>query len=203
MRKKSYNFKNLISFYDKNVKEFKNDSIRSVAWGSRKSQEKRFEVLSQIADLKGKSVLDVGCGFGDFYDWLKRKYGAISYTGFDITPSMVEMAFKRHPDADFNVQNILELNKNFKSYDYVFASGIFNRKISKHEAFITDTINKMFDLCRKGIAFNIMSIRADFMEREEYYADPGKLINICLSLSSKVILRHDYMPHDFTVCIYK
>jgi hypothetical protein len=61
----------------------------------------------------------------------------------------------------------------------------------------------MFELCRKGIAFNIMSTRADFMEEGEYYADPAKMLDFCLGISRKAALRHDYMPHDFTVYLYK
>src|SRR4030042_2838585 len=106
--RKGYNTKGLIDFYAGNVNRYKND-IKSVAWGSRESQEKRFEVLSQIALLNGKTVLDVGCGLGDFYIWLKRKYSDIRYTGIDIIPSMIEIALKNYPEARFYVQDILEL----------------------------------------------------------------------------------------------
>lgn len=192
----------IIRFYEKNVREYKND-IKSVAWGSRKSQEKRFEILSEIADLRVRSVLDVGCGLGDFYGWLSSTYRNIRYTGIDITPSMIEIASKSYPKTRFKIQNILDLKKLTPSYDYVFASGIFNRRIAGHKYFVTKTIEKMFALCKRGVAFNVMSTKADFMEENEYYADPGKMLDFCLNLSRKVVLRHDYMPHDFTVYIYK
>ena len=192
----------LIEFYDQNVRKHNND-IKSVAWGSRESQQKRFEILSQIADLEGRSVLDVGCGLGDFYRWLKDRYRDIKYTGVDITPSMVELASKKHPGAKFYILDILESNSVMPAYDFVFASGIFNRRITKHKHFIKDTIVRMFDLSKQGIAFNIMSTKADFMEKKEYYADPGKMLDFCLGLSRKVALMHNYMPHDFTVFVYK
>lgn len=200
--RKRYNTKGLIDFYAGNVNRYKND-IKSVAWGSRKSQEKRFEVLSQIALLDGKAVLDVGSGLGDYYIWLKRKYSDIRYTGIDITPSMIEIALKNYPEARFYVQDILELEHVKPTYDYVFASGIFNRRIPRHKHFVMDMIARMFELCKKGIAFNIMSTRADFMEEGEYYADPAKMLDFCLSISRKAALRHDYMPHDYTVYLYK
>ena len=200
--RKGYNTKGLIDFYAGNVNRYKND-IKSVAWGSRESQEKRFEVLSQIALLDGKAVVDVGCGLGDFYIWLKRKYSGIRYTGIDITPSIIEIALKNYPGARFYVQDILELEHVKPTYDYVFTSGIFNRRIPRHKPFVMDMIARMFELCRKGIAFNIMSTRADFMGEGEYYADPAKMLDFCLGISRKAALRHDYMPHDFTVYLYK
>lgn len=202
MVKKTYNTMDIINFYDKNVREHMND-IKSVAWGNRESQEKRFEILAQIAELSGKSVLDVGCGLGDFYSWLKDRYRNIKYTGVDITPSMVELALKNHPGVKFCVLDILELNCVRPAYDFVFASGIFNRRMPRHKYFIKDTIVRMFDLSKQGIAFNVMSTKADFMEKKEYYADPGKMLDFCLGLSRKVALMHNYMPHDFTVFIYK
>lgn len=199
----SYDTESLINFYDRNVRKYKKDSIKSVAWGSKESQEKRFEVLSQIADLEGRTMLDVGCGLGDFYGWLRDRYRNVHYVGIDITPSMIEIALNNYPGIKFKVQNILELKHVKPSYDYVFASGIFNRRISRHKYFVMDTIARMSALSRRGIGFNIMSTKADYKEKREYYVDPDKILNFCLTLSRKVVLRHDYMPHDFTVYIYR
>ncbi|MBI4825110.1 MAG: class I SAM-dependent methyltransferase [Nitrospirae bacterium] len=195
-------FKDLIDFYKGNVARHGND-IRSVAWGSRESQEKRFLVFSQIADLEGKKILDVGCGLGDLYTWLKTRYKTLDYSGVDITPSMITEAQRSHPDINFKVQNINEISISEPLYDFVFASGIFNRKIEGHEAFVKETVKSMFSLCRTGAAFNILSRKADFFEDEEYYADPGEMMDFCLTLSRKAVLRHDYMPHDFTIYLYK
>ena len=76
----NYDIKSLVKFYEKNARKYKN-TFKSVAWGSRKSQKRRFEILSQIANLEGHSLLDVGCGPGDFYGWLKERYNKFHYTG--------------------------------------------------------------------------------------------------------------------------
>ena len=195
-------FDEIISFYDDNVSKHGND-IRSVAWGSKESQENRFLVFSEMTDLEGKDILDVGCGLGDLYGWLKSRFKSFNYTGVDITSSMIDEASKSYPDAEFKVQNINEIETAEPLYDLVFASGIFNRKIADHEAFVKETIKSMFSLCRIGVAFNILSTKADFFEEEEYYADPDVLLDFCKELSKKSVLRHDYMPHDFTVYLYK
>lgn len=197
----SYDTTGPVGFYEKKVKKY-GDDVRSPAWGSRESQEKRFETLSQITDLEGKSLLDVGCGLGDFYGWLKERYHNIRYTGIDIAPSMIKTASKKYPEVSFKVKDILEIKRE-KAYDYVLSSGIFNRRIPGHKNFVKDSVRRMFELCKEGMAFNIMSQKADFKEKDEYYADPGEMLDFCLGLSRKVVLRHDYMTHDFTVYIYK
>lgn len=199
---KQYQVQSLIEFYDRNVQEYRND-IRSVAWGSRESQETRFEALSQIGNLEDRAILDVGCGLGDFYGWLKGRYSRIRYTGIDISPLMIEVALSNYPGAKFETKSVFDLQQVKPIYDYVFASCIFNRRIPRHKEFVSDTIKKMFALSKSGLAFNMMSKKADFMEKKEYYADPGEMLNFCLGLSRKAIIRHDYMPHDFTVYIYK
>lgn len=195
-------FEDMKKFYTENVTRHGND-IRSVAWGSRESQEERFRIFSEMADLEGKTILDVGCGLGSFYGWLKNRLKNFQYTGVDITPSMVELASASYPGIEFKVQNINDIEKPEPLYDFVFASGIFNRKIAGHQIFVKQTIESMFSICRVGAAFNILSTRSDFFEDEEYYAGPGEMLDYCMGLSRKSVLRHDYMPHDFTVYIYR
>lgn len=198
----SYRLESLVNFYEKNAREHKN-TFKIVAWGSRKSQEKRFEILSQIAELEGRSLLDVGCGTGDFYGWLKARYEKFHYTGFDLAPSLIARAKRNYPRVRFEIRNILDYEKTKPSFDYVLSSGIFNRKIPNHKQFVRDTIRKMFALCKKGMALNIMSKNADFKLSDEFYIDPKEMFDFCFKLSGKAVLRHDYMPHDLTIYIYK
>ncbi len=192
----------IISYYEKTFKDNKG-GFASLAWGSRKSQERRFEILSQVAPLMGASVLDVGCGLGDFYGWACRTGLQISYKGIDITPCMLSQARKKYKNTKFEEIDLLVDELPLFSVDYVISSGIFNRKIPQHSHFVEQMISKMYSICKKGVAFNIMSKKADYKEETEFYADPGEILNYSLKLSRKVVLNHNYMSHDFTVYIYK
>ena len=169
-------------------------NAKDLGWGSVESQVKRFKILSEIGDLTGKSVLDVGCGFGDLYDYLKYKISY--YVGIDINPKQIEEAKKRYP-VEFHIGKI---DKVMGHFDYVFASGIFNLEKWKGT---NETIQRMFELSDIGIGFNMLSDKADFFNKGETYTNPGEMLEFCLKLSRKVVLRHDYMTHDFTVYIYK
>lgn len=41
-------------------------------WPSKEYQLLRFRILIEIDDLNGKTILDVGCGFGEFYYFLNN-----------------------------------------------------------------------------------------------------------------------------------
>ena len=61
-----------IKIYKKLYKRYGN-SFKSLDWGSKEKQMLRFKILSKIGNLNKKKILDVGCGFGDFNLWLKKK----------------------------------------------------------------------------------------------------------------------------------
>ena len=63
----------------KNVKQYYKDLLKkngptlaAVQQNSREAQNKRFEILFNI-DKGMKSLIDVGCGLGDFGDFLLKK----------------------------------------------------------------------------------------------------------------------------------
>ena len=55
---------------------------------SPEGQQFRFEKLIQIGDLRGCRVLDLGCGLGDLYPFLLKRFDKIDYTGIDIVPEL-------------------------------------------------------------------------------------------------------------------
>ncbi|KKU75665.1 MAG: hypothetical protein UY00_C0036G0015 [Candidatus Wolfebacteria bacterium GW2011_GWA1_47_6] len=83
--------KKILSFYDQHIDEF-GSGPRAVGWSDTKSQETRFAAMCKVGDLDNRSVLDVGCGLGDFYIYLKDRYQGVEYTGIDINPRYIEQA---------------------------------------------------------------------------------------------------------------
>ncbi|MGZ6467870.1 MAG: class I SAM-dependent methyltransferase [Bdellovibrionota bacterium] len=192
----------MMQFYKEQVSLYGND-VRSLAWGSRESQELRFRVFAAVFPLHGKSVLDVGCGLGDFLSFLNREKIEIKYVGVDLTSEMSIAAKRAHPKATFFEGDIRTLPERELRSDFVFASGIFNWKIDDHEADMWKTITRMYELAQEGVAFNVMSVHAPQKHTENYYAEPGKLLEQCQTLSTRALLRHDYMQHDLTVALWK
>ena len=192
-----------INYYTSLAERFGYD-FKSLDWGSEQSQKKRFKILSEIADLNGKSVLDIGCGLGDFYLWLNNQHVSVEYHGTDITPKMIELAKIKYPKVSLECSDVLDSDPFEKNkFDYVFSSGIFTFRTRNSMEFLHTMIERMFELCKYGIAFNLLSSWSNNKQPNEFHADPGIIIKYCRKLSINLVLRHDYHPGDFTIYIYK
>jgi len=175
------------------------------------SQYKRFEILTEIApDMQ--SVIDVGCGLGDMFQYLNEHGFKGQYLGLDFIPEFISLSekhFKTHANAQFKECNLLTDNIP-TGYDYILLSGVFNNNQANNEEFMYSTIKKMFDSCKKGIAFNAMSTYVDFQDDSLYYSDPLKIFDYCKkNLTRRVVLKHDYLvkkgsiPFEYTMYLYK
>ena len=98
------------------------DRPEALRW-SPQGQLLRYNLFLELcADLHGKKVLDYGCGKGDFYGFLKDKGISTEYTGFDITPALIELAKIKYPECAFRVMDIVE-EPIYEVFDYVFVCG--------------------------------------------------------------------------------
>ena len=191
----------IAKYYARLVDRYGNDP-RAADYGRAESQAKKFQVLSEVARLSGAEVLDVGCGLAGFSDFLKSRWGDVDYRGIDVTPAMIDLASKLHPELKLEVGDVLEIEGS-ELYDVVFANGIFYLIKDQPTQRMQAIVRRMFALARKAVAFNSLSIWAPCSEAGEFQADPIATVQFCRELTSRVALRHDYMPHDFTIYLYK
>ena len=193
--------KELIKLYENRLKSY-GVSARTMGWRDKKQQNLRFKILSEIGDLKNKRILDVGCGFGDFYSYLISKNKKPIYTGYDLSGKIIEKAKKIHPKTKLEARDILREGMSGK-FDYIFESGILNKKISNNMSFAKKMINTMFEHCKIGIAINMMSTYIDFEEGFLFHYSPEEMFKFAKRMSKRVILRHDYPLYEFTLYVYK
>jgi SAM-dependent methyltransferase len=179
------------------------ETHRALDWGSRESQQKRFEVLAGIGLTAGDRVLDVGCGLADLNAWLIEHRPGVEYSGIDLTPGMVTKAQARFPNAKILNKTIFDQDLPIGPFDYLFASGIFFLRKENPAEYMESTIVQMFNSATRGIAFNSLSGWAKDRVDGEFHAEPSHVITFCKKLSPYVVLRHDYHPADFTVYVYR
>jgi len=82
-------------------------------------------VVKQIKKLKPKSILDLGCGNGNWAKVIKKHFPDIEYLGVDISKRMVNLASANVPDADFEVADARNLANFSRKFDLVFAYTCF------------------------------------------------------------------------------
>lgn len=91
-----------------------------------KNYQSSIQVASEMFDIKGKELLDVGSGTGA---WGKKflDYGAKRVVGIDLAEKMVKVAKKNYPQMEFFVCNAEEMAKiPDKSFDIVTASYVMH-----------------------------------------------------------------------------
>jgi len=179
-------------------------SIKTLSSGNIERQKIRFDIITQVGITNNSTVLDIGCGFADYYDYLKREGINIYYTGYDINSKFIKICKKRYPEALFeiaDIQNMTPANK----YDYVILSQVFNNKLlnDNNEEVIHDVIKKSYEICNRGVAIDMLSKYVDFMSDELYYYSPEEIFKFCKTLTKRVTLRHDYPLYEFMIYLYK
>ena len=193
-----------MQFYESHVRRF-GYGYKALGFGRRSSQEKRFGALAAIGNFDGATVLDVGCGFGDFLAWLRARGVQPRYTGLDLTASMIERCRKRFSGeaaARFLVGDALTWQADGE-YDYVIASGIFGYHARDTRARIRPTLERLFAVTGTGLAVNFLSGCAPTRSPGRLYVHPADVLQYALHLTPAVRLDHTYMPNDFTLCMYK
>ena len=176
-------------------------TFRAYDCGSIVSQQARFRVLASMLTHPHASVLDIGCGVGDFVEWMPTwpngdltQHLDCRYHGIDVVPEMIAAAQDKHPQARFSVG---ELMTHTLSAEYVVASGLFQFS-PLSEAL--ERFQKMWSLCTKGMAVNFLRETTSEVEAK---MDPARWTGYALKETPFVVLRADYLPNDFTLFLYR
>lgn len=173
-----------------------------MGWRSRQNQEARFKALTEIGGLNGLAILDVGCGLGCLYGYLKARGWNGEYQGFDFLKSMVDRAAHRFPDARFEQRDILKSPPKEK-WDFVFICGVLNHKVRDNWGWMEQLVMEGMNLARKGLAFNVLSAEAGWPDPELFYVNPKLLEDKVAAWSGgnyKIV--KGYLPEDLTVYLY-
>jgi len=119
--------KRIIERYRARFEEY-GEGIRALRSGNRRRQKIRFDVLYTLGDMNNSSVLDLGCGFADFYSYLKKRgVRRVRYTGYDIVPEFIELDRRKYPEAKFEVRDMQE-DPPKRKFDYIVSSQTFNNR---------------------------------------------------------------------------
>ncbi len=176
------------------------ESPLTVGWGSSEQQQYRFARALECADFAARTVLDVGCGFGDFFAFLRTRRVPIGkYVGIDINPEFIAVATKKYASAEFACASLIDAEEGRFASDIVVMLGLLNFKqeVLENPRYSRDMVTKGYSLCRETLIADFLSVRiTDDYPKEDfvYYYDPRKVLELGLELSPNVVLKHDYRP---------
>lgn len=182
--------KELLTFYNRHLKDF-GDAPQAVRW-TPGGQLRRYETfISVTGDLSGKSMLDFGCGKGDFYNFLKDRRCVPSYCGIDVNANLIALAKSKYPEAEFIALDIDEDDFNCQ-FDVIVACGVFNLRIAGIEESSRHILKKLFGLCREAMHVNFLAYDTPQRSVELFYVKPEEIRQFAAAeLSSSVTLTYD------------
>jgi len=182
------------------LRKYGTHSAMALDWDSDKNQKSRFEILSKIGDLNGKTILDFGCGLGDLYGYLSKRFKKLAYLGIDIVPDFVVAARYKYPKARFELTEIGDLQGKF---DYVFASGSLTFNVDKGKNFYLDLVKQMYERANIGVGFNMLN--KGFYDTDRFYMtyDPMEVLEYCKTFAKDVKIIFEYLKGDFTIYLFK
>lgn len=193
-----------LSIYKDNFNKFGVDP-KALLWKSKGAAHQRFRQFWAEIDFDDKKVLDVGCGFGEMGNFLTKRYNNVIYKGIDYTEEFITNGKKMYPHLDLEISDFLSRNENEK-YDVVVASGILNSNVKNNLEYRKDAIKKLFSFTNNVLAFNMLGghpAPENDKDSNIWYSDSIEILEYCMSLTRRVILRHHYNPKDFTIFMYK
>lgn len=82
------------------------------------------DVLEEIKKLNPKSILDIGCGNGNWAKFINNEI-KVDYLGIDISDRMISYAKKRNPKLKFKQMDVREAGKLKNKFDLIFAYTCF------------------------------------------------------------------------------
>jgi SAM-dependent methyltransferase len=182
-------------------------TARGVDWKNTESQVQRHrQFLRLLGSDRNASILDLGCGYGDFLPFLRDQGFSGPYVGYDIATAMVEAARTLHGEGPDRLWRLGAIPRDRAAY--AIASGILNVKVGLSaedwRGYVLDTIGALAQASERGFAFNVLTRSGDPALRRPdlYYADPAEMLAYCIGrFGPAVAVLQDYGLWEFTVIV--
>ncbi len=185
------------------------DNSKVLDWENEDAQYKRFIAMTDNIDLTGRTVLDIGCGCGDLYDWLRKQKIDADYSGVDILQKMVVRAEETYPKAAFFCADIFDADFNCagelcrERFDVTFTSGIFNLNAGNNEAFLRKAIPILAEISAEAFVFNLLDPASPNKDDDYFYFEPDAAIDLASEFAGKIELIQGYLDNDYTLICRK
>jgi ubiquinone/menaquinone biosynthesis C-methylase UbiE len=192
----------IVARYNARLKQF-GDDIRTLAAGTTQRRRVRFQVLREVGLVPGCTVMDVGCGFGDFFGYLLEQNLEVSYLGIDINTELIDIARRKYPRAEFRVADLQ--TDELPRVDFLVSSNAFNLRLQESDnyALVADILARSYRQASRGVAIDFLTTYVDFQSSADvFHYTPERLFGIAKRITKRVCVRHDYPLFEFCLYLY-
>jgi 2-polyprenyl-3-methyl-5-hydroxy-6-metoxy-1,4-benzoquinol methylase len=188
--------------YQNRIEQF-GVSFDSLNSGDQAKQIARCEAHLKSMDINKSHVLDIGCGLGSFYNFLKQNHAKYTYTGYDIVNEYINYCKEHYKDASFECRNIFEDGIE-GTYDTIVMSQVLNNRYSSSDNMevMCNAIELAFKHTTHSVSIDMMSKYVDFENPELYYYQPEEVFKYAKKVTKKVRLLHEYRPFEFCIQLF-
>ena len=197
--KKPFTEDKLTQYYNQRAAKYKHN-IDALQWQSEYSQYARFEIIYEHILPECKTLCDLGCGYGDFYNFLINTERQLNYTGIDITAKMIVAAQRAYPSGTFKCTDLNSIRQRHH-FDTIIASGVFNLRMENHDDYLYQHIQLMALSAKKQFIFNVLSDKTNRFSRskEFVYYKKNEIETMLNKCQIKYRIIDDYLPNDMTI----
>jgi len=189
----------MVNWYEESVKKYGEEDFRSLNWGDKEGTSARFryEQMDSEVDFSNKSIIEVGCGWGSFFDF---GFTCDSYFGIDVVPEFIKIANKKYGgsiDKEFYVEDVLSLMHasyktiRFNKFDVSISSGVAGN--IGGPAYLPEKLNtmlrKMYEISQT-VLVNFPSNRATNRAENVEYFSPEYILGQALNITNNVKIIH-------------
>jgi len=194
--------RNVIRRYQERISEH-GATFASLNSGSAAKQGIRHGVHASALRGSHPSILEVGCGLGDFYKYLTEHQTNCSYTGYDIVPEYVAECQRSCPNAKFELRNIFAAGID-GPYDTIVMSQVLNNRYQQSDNMevMRRAMELAFQHTRVSVSIDMLSTYVDFRNPDLFYYSPEEIFRTAKTVAPRVTLRHDYRAYEFCIQLF-
>jgi 2-polyprenyl-3-methyl-5-hydroxy-6-metoxy-1,4-benzoquinol methylase len=180
--------------YEESVKKYGNSS-QALLYNNPQGQLSRFKgVFNLLKRANARNLCDVGCGHGDFYEYLRSLDTEIGYIGYDIIPEFVEEARKRH---GFRFVGSLERCTAWVKgqFDATILIGLFTHTEENKVEKIKRLLDDCWEHTGKVMCVTFLTDNAFQKEYSKYYLSIDAIVEILSRYSEKWVIDRAELPY--------
>lgn len=177
------------------------DPINGVGWNNVEVAKRRYKLVAGLIPEGCDSVIDVGCGLGNFVEYLPANI--TNYVGYDVFADYVDACTGKYPHYTFLQDDALAVNR---QTECVVAIGVFTLMIGYEKAAYEDYFYKcilhlVINVASKRVIFTIFSDKAQNILPDHFHLNLGKFEDFCRKYGLAFSVSTDLSSNEYIISI--
>ena len=176
-----------------------------VGYPNREIQWKVYKVVALLIP-ENSSILDFGCGRGDFIGWYSSDKKKTKYVGVDFNSLLINAGNELYKSSKsklicsnwFSIKDKADWCININSLNFLYKKQTEDKSLANAKK----TIKKMFSCAKEGV---IITMASEIVDRDNVWVNynPGDILHWVRKEYSNVIIDHTSFQNSFILVIYK